>query len=151
MAKRWSKSAVEVWVPGVPIAQPRHLVRSRVARGGRFAPVHYLPNGHPVRAYKQQVRLAAAKKIAEPYDGPVRLVLEFVLPRPKAMVWKNKVMHRTWHCKKPDADNLAKAVMDALQSVAWNDDSQVSELLIAKVIAGGNEEPGVRVVIEPLE
>ena len=34
--------------------------------------------------------------------------------------------------KKVDVDNLAKAVMDALNGVAWGDDSQVVKITIFK-------------------
>lgn len=34
--------------------------------------------------------------------------------------------------KKPDADNVAKAVLDALNGVAYKDDAQVVELLVTK-------------------
>ena len=34
--------------------------------------------------------------------------------------------------EKPDADNIAKLVLDALNGVAYHDDSQVSALLVVK-------------------
>lgn len=33
---------------------------------------------------------------------------------------------------KPDVDNIAKLVMDALNDFAWNDDSQVTHLVVIK-------------------
>ena len=36
------------------------------------------------------------------------------------------------HTGKPDCDNVAKAVLDALTGVAWDDDSQVVELVVKK-------------------
>ena len=35
-------------------------------------------------------------------------------------------------CKKPDSDNIAKAILDALNGVAYYDDSQIVELTIKK-------------------
>ena len=46
--------------------------------------------------------------------------------------------------KKPDVDNLAKAVMDALNDVAWVDDSQVVRVSIYKEYA---KEPYVYIYI----
>lgn len=46
--------------------------------------------------------------------------------------------------KKPDLDNIAKLVCDALNGVAWKDDSAVVELTVRKVYAA---QPGVRVRI----
>ena len=35
-------------------------------------------------------------------------------------------------CKKPDIDNIAKAVLDALNGVAYGDDNQVTALEVSK-------------------
>lgn len=35
-------------------------------------------------------------------------------------------------CKKPDADNIAKIVLDSLNKIAFNDDAQVVELIVIK-------------------
>ena len=47
--------------------------------------------------------------------------------------------------KKPDADNIAKIICDALNDVAYKDDTQVVMLTIIKKYA--IEEPKVRVSI----
>ncbi len=39
---------------------------------------------------------------------------------------------------KPDADNIAKIVLDALNGVAWRDDSEVTELRVFKQYAEKN-------------
>lgn len=49
--------------------------------------------------------------------------------------------------KKPDADNIAKIICDALNGVAYKDDSCVKELDVAKRYCGENEEPFVAVTI----
>ena len=46
--------------------------------------------------------------------------------------------------KKPDLDNVAKAVLDALNGLAWLDDRQVVYLYTYKVYA---ENPGLIVTI----
>lgn len=83
--------------------------------------------------------------------GPLRLMLCFRLPRPRAKIWKTKPMPREPHDHKPDADNLAKSVKDALSGLLWRDDSQVSELLVSKEIAAGNEKPHVDVMVEEMK
>jgi Holliday junction resolvase RusA-like endonuclease len=35
--------------------------------------------------------------------------------------------------KKPDIDNLTKAILDALNGIAWNDDAQVAQITAKKV------------------
>ena len=77
--------------------------------------------------------------------------VEFVFPRPGVMVWKKKPMPRVRHTKKPDRDNLEKALMDALKGIVWIDDAQVCDGSIRKWIAAGDEQPGVHVVIRQLE
>ncbi|WP_442855820.1 RusA family crossover junction endodeoxyribonuclease [Blautia sp. Marseille-P3087] len=50
--------------------------------------------------------------------------------------------------KKPDIDNIAKAVLDALNSVAYRDDTQVVELQLRKQYS---EKPRVEICMEELE
>ena len=57
--------------------------------------------------------------------------------------WK---LHPT---KKPDADNIAKVICDALNGVAYGDDTQVVNLNVKKRYT--DEEPKVIVHIEQLE
>lgn len=81
-----------------------------------------------------------------PLEGPIFLVARFCMPRPKGMIWKRKPMPRVWHSSKPDEDNLAKSLKDAMAKVVdpcqlWRDDSQVCAAFFTKVICGGYEEP----------
>ena len=50
--------------------------------------------------------------------------------------------------KKPDADNIAKVVCDALNGVAYKDDTQIVSLHIKKSYTA--DEPRVEVMIQPL-
>lgn len=34
---------------------------------------------------------------------------------------------------KPDADNIAKIVLDGLNSIAYDDDNQITELIVKKI------------------
>ena len=38
-----------------------------------------------------------------------------------------------WPCKRPDADNMLKAVLDGCNGVVWKDDCQVVQLYATKV------------------
>lgn len=49
--------------------------------------------------------------------------------------------------KKPDIDNVVKAVLDALNGVAYRDDTQVVELHVRKSYS---EKPRVEVSIEKI-
>jgi Holliday junction resolvase RusA-like endonuclease len=55
--------------------------------------------------------------------------------------------HGEWAAKKPDLDNLLKAVMDSLTAIgAWTDDSRVVQVLGRKQYATW-AEPGAEVLI----
>jgi Holliday junction resolvase RusA-like endonuclease len=49
--------------------------------------------------------------------------------------------------KKPDADNIAKAVCDALNGIVWKDDSQVVDV---RVLKRWGESGGMTVFVEAL-
>jgi Holliday junction resolvase RusA-like endonuclease len=62
------------------------------------------------------------------FDGPVSLGVVFHLAKPKSAPKK-----RIYPCQRPDIDNYAKLLMDALNGICWTDDSQVVVLAVKKV------------------
>lgn len=138
-----SEVVVEFIVPAIPVPQPRPRATIR----GNHAAVYH-PKNTPVEDFKATCRLAASEAYSgPPLDGPLRLDVEFVFPRPKAMFWKTKPMPRVWHTKKPDRDNVDKSLMDALSGLLWHDDSQVCDGRIQKWTAAGDEQPHARLVL----
>lgn len=84
--------------------------------------------------------------------GPVSLSLTFAFRRPKAhfnsrgMVKPNAP---ALHSHAPDADKLARAVLDSLTVAAvYRDDGQVATLAVSKTYG---ERPGVRVSVAAFE
>ena len=75
--------------------------------------------------------------------GPVAISMAFSLPRPKSHFGAKglKPSAPVHHSGKPDADNLAKLVMDQITKSerVWRDDSQVVSLRVEKLWASGNE------------
>lgn len=63
-----------------------------------------------------------------PLSGPLRVHVEFFMPRPKSMP---KKIPWEYHVKKPDIDNLIK-LWDALNGLCWVDDSQICRLSATK-------------------
>src|SRR5690606_28628451 len=105
----------------------------------------------PIHSFKATVRMAAqAAYNGPPLECPVRCDVTFVFPRQQNKVWKTRDMPRYWHTKKPDRDNLDKAVMDALSGLLWRDDCQVCYGTIQKYHAAGDEQPHVEILVSEL-
>lgn len=137
-------------VPDVPCAQPRQRHRVIQANGRTFAH-NYTPAKHKVNDFKAACKMAASAAYSgEPMGGAVMVSLIFVMPRPGRLIWKKRPMPREQHTAKPDIENLAKSVLDALSELVWRDDSQVSGLFLTKLYAAGNEQPHVEVEVTSL-
>ena len=81
-------------------------------------------------------------------SGALCVALRFGMPIPKS-ISKKKRANLNFVTKKPDVDNLAKAVMDAMNNTGiWEDDSQVAVLEVSKTYS---EEPGCKIIVEELK
>jgi crossover junction endodeoxyribonuclease RusA len=83
------------------------------------------------KPWRQEVaRTAAATpgmKCWSRKDGGVNMTVVFMLARPGSLAKKYTVQN-----KRPDIDKLARAVLDALTGIAYEDDSQVCGLNLVK-------------------
>jgi Holliday junction resolvase RusA-like endonuclease len=77
-----------------------------------------------------------------PLTCPVTVVLAFSMPMPKS---QRHVRAGQPHTKRPDLDNLEKLVLDALNGVAYADDSQVWSKSSRKEYG---ETPGIEITIK---
>jgi Holliday junction resolvase RusA-like endonuclease len=119
--------AITFSVPGDPVPQPR----PRVSTAGGFARA-YVPKDHPIHAYRQAVAVAAQAAGASVHEDPVSVVIDFVFSRPKSHMRKSGLAADAPRLPRPDIDNLEKAVLDALNGVAWKDDTQVARVVKEK-------------------
>ena len=119
--------ALTFTVPGEPVPQPRPRVSTR----GGFARA-YVPAKHPVHAYRDAIAAAARAAGAGVHGEPVSVVIDFVWERPKSHMRKSGVKTDAPVLPRPDLDNTTKAVLDSLNGVAWEDDSQVQRLVVEK-------------------
>ena len=71
--------------------------------------------------------------------GPVRVVMRAVFARPKRMTGA----HQLPHDKRPDLDNVLKAVLDGL--AAHLDDAAVFSVTASKVYGAPDEAPHVSI------
>jgi len=85
--------------------------------------------------------------------GPLGCEIVAVFPRTAALLAKNKIGYKypTWrlpHAVKPDADNIAKSVLDAVEKAGIIlDDKQIALLTVGKYWAMISEQPCVEVRI----
>ena len=89
------------------------------------------------------------------FDKAINLNLIFYMPRPKSHYRTGKFSHLlkdnapSFHTKKPDVDNLSKAVLDAMTDAGiLSDDSIVVQHYIYKKYT--ERETGVKIEIEEL-
>ena len=110
---------------------------ARAGRDGRTGR-SYTPNKQKRR--KQEIALEASLRLRavgfrHVPKCPVILQIGAMFELPKS-ISKAEVARRTagmgYHTQKPDADNLAKLIKDALNGLAWHDDCQVADMIVQK-------------------
>lgn len=119
--------AIAFTVPGEPVPQPRPRVSTR----GGFARA-YVPKTHAVHAYREAIAAAARAAGAGVHGEPVSVVIDLVWQRPNSHLRKSGVKPDAPALPRADVDNAAKAVLDSLNGIAWEDDSQVQRLVVEK-------------------
>lgn len=136
--------------------------------GSRYVARVYNPD--QADPWKAAIVAAALKhRPCAPLLGPIGVRVEFYMPRPKRLLRKSSPRAACAHTGKPDADNLAKVVLDALGKVNaarlrgrrtpstvplnvgyWNDDAQVCSLMVQKYYAALGQEPGATIEVVSL-
>jgi len=124
--------------------EPKGKARVRFTKLGR----PYTPKD--TRDYEEYIRycFASAYPVAEPLDTPVNITVVAYLGIPKS--YSKRRVEDCFNgveppCKKPDIDNIAKAILDALRHVAFADDKQV---ILMKVVKAWHYVGHTDVVIE---
>ena len=152
-----SPDAIRFVVPGELRGKQR--ARSRVltkrngevvrGKGGRPIITHHTPD--QTVDYESNVAVwYRSVRTGPPTDAPVILLLDIThMVNADWPLWKRTLisMAKMLPVRKPDGDNIEKIVKDALNKVAWNDDTQVVATMKRKRFG---DEPGVSVTIIPL-
>lgn len=122
----------------IPKGRPRGRIRGKTVQmytperteiGEAFARLCWITQvGVTLLAGPLQVRIITRKRIPKSWPDYLKRAAERGRKRPTG---------------KPDADNLAKLVLDALNGVAWLDDGQVVDLTISKRYCKPGEPEGV--------
>ena len=131
------RPAITFRVASVPV--PKGSMRAFV-RGHRAI---LTSDNRSLKGWEALVRHQAQQHVHALAPGPMAITLAFALPRTKSLPKRSERPHLT----KPDLDKLARAVLDALTGVAFNDDAQVTQLACKKRYALEGEQPGVLVTL----
>lgn len=104
---------------------------------GKARPRFYRGHVTTPRATKAAERLVAnAYRLAGGTKAPadVGIVIVIDVYRPPMTKWRKRDGDGHLDLQKPDVDNVAKLVLDGLNGIAYEDDSQVNGLTILKHI-----------------
>jgi len=129
-------------VPG----EPQGKGRAKFGGGRTYTPAKTV-------SYEGLIALAAQDAMAgRPLmDGPLSMVVEAFMSVPASDSAKKraaKLAGEIRPTKVPDYDNIAKAVSDACNGIAYRDDAQIVSAIVRKHYG---ETPGVRVTIQPIQ
>jgi Holliday junction resolvase RusA-like endonuclease len=129
-------------VPG----EPHGKARPRFVRSTGHA---YTPTA--TRLYEASIGYMARRAMAglSWFLGPVALAVDAIFSVPASWSNTKKQQALTGIVRptgKPDADNIVKAVGDALNEIVWRDDSQVVDCRIRKFYGAA---PMLRITIKP--
>jgi len=118
---------IEFTVYGEPVAKgrPRYTKRG----------IAYTPQ--KTSNYENLVKLSYLEIPREKYLNGEQLQAEiiafFSIPKSKPKKLQLKMLSgEVRHTKRPDLDNIAKSVLDSLNGIAYNDDSQIVTLSVSK-------------------
>lgn len=115
-------------IPG----KPEGKGRPRFAAKGKYVQT-YTPE--KTAAYEELVRLMWRRSGSAKLSGNVWAVIAATFPIPKSATKAQRAEMETGTVEyphKPDADNIAKIVLDALNGLAYDDDSQITTLSVSK-------------------
>ena len=132
------KNKIQFDVIGKPYGQKR----PRAFRRGKFLGI-YAPKENVEYSVKV---VNAFNKVGKKYDDvPLVIEIQAFFKKPK-LTKKEQALNLPKHkfpTKKPDGDNIAKAILDSLNAVAYHDDSYVTELSVSKYYTDGEERVNI--------
>lgn len=130
-------------VPLSPVSKGRPRVAVRGGKAHAYTP-------KKTKTFEASVAMVAATHIKERYTGPLRVDILAVLPRPKRLMRAKDAEGLVWAPKRPDQDNLRKAILDGL-ATCYDDDAQVCAGQTFKVYAEKTGKSRTVIAITPLE
>ncbi len=129
---------MKIIIPGIPVAKGR----PRLSKYGTYTPAKTVNYEKLVKHYYMDQ--AEGIKLS----GPIRMEIYLFFPIPKSYSKKQVELIKAQgmvHTKKPDISNCLKSIEDALNGLAYDDDSQIVEIMAWKWYTLG--EPRAEVMI----
>lgn len=123
------------------LGDPIPKARPRFSNGRTYTPKR-------TKEYEQRIR-AQLPKISIPQDLPVHVTITAILKRPKRLQRKSDPQGLIPHTKRPDTDNITKAVLDALNAIL-HDDSQAYSISAQKFYAEIDGQPRTIITIKDM-
>lgn len=132
-------------IEGDPVAKGR----PRFTRTGHtFTPVKTRQYEALVTARAREA-MAGKRKIEKPKAVRVDILAIFPVPASWSKKRRLAALHGVdHHIVRPDVDNAAKSILDSINGIVFEDDSQVIELRARKTYG---LEPGVKVFIDEVK
>lgn len=125
---QWPKSGLVFEVPG----KVRGKGRPRFTRRGNFVSTY---TDDKTTAYEKLIQASYLKHTSYISQKSVRISMYICFAPNKSDTKKNriiKLLNKLWPNKKPDVDNVIKVVLDALNKIAYADDTQVNEVHVLR-------------------
>lgn len=129
---------IELFIPCIPIPKGRPRFNRM---GSSYTPAR-------TRNYEKEICIYYSEHCSYCFGNAIKIFLTFYMPIPKATSKKKRLKMLSGEIKHTvktgDLDNLCKAVTDALNTVAYIDDSQITTIHAHKCYG---ETPGIMLKI----
>lgn len=152
-----SHLALRCMIPGEPMAQARPRF-ARIGKGVRaFDPKKSRDGKAAIAAamadavdnHEEHGRAYPVARCIPFMDDCVRVIIVAAWACPKGDHRKVRKLPVRWRPKKPDADNIAKLVLDAGNGIWWSDDNQVVKLEVSKLTLLQGTAPYTEIIAIP--
>ena len=120
---------MKIVIPIEPVGQ----MRARHSARGNFVHVHKAPKQDT--AEQRLLAFAVQHKPEKPFDCPLEVTIDAYMPIPASMTKLKRAMAISGELrptKKPDADNIAKHLLDCFNEIFWTDDKNIVGLMVRK-------------------
>lgn len=131
---------IKVSIPGQPVAKsrPRFSFKSKRA---------YTPK--KTKDYEELIKEHVKPLVQGKISGAIEAKFIVVFQRPKYMMTKKYQDTLILHTKRPDLDNVIKAIMDALNSIL-DDDSQICKISAEKYYSDKSQLPYTHIQLKEI-